>query len=174
MNLIQYFGEDCRALVVILGVGMNLVPILVTTKARIGTLFLSDLAHIMAFLSDDWEGRFLEWIQSKRISSETGFQPRCPKSREDVRALSVLHLDSCSLTGESVLFSYFPRNHTIFTLWWTSSPSPFFRCFVLTLHRANSAPNRQIDEFAATLFTVKPADRSMNSQNYPMILLYVK
>jgi hypothetical protein len=53
------------ALVVILGVGMNLVPILATRKARIRTLFLSDLAHIMAFLSDDWAGRCLAWIQTQ-------------------------------------------------------------------------------------------------------------
>ena len=74
------------ALVVILGVGMNLVPILATTKARIGTLFLSDLAHIMAFLSDDGTGRLLEWIQSAgsfTFSDESvtqwtknGFEPR--------------------------------------------------------------------------------------------------
>ncbi len=104
----QYFGKDCRALAVILGVRMNLVPILVTTKAQIGTLFLSDLSHIMAFLSDDWAGRFLEWIQSKRIFSEKRFQPRSPKSRENVQALSVLHLDNCNLTGKSILFSSFP------------------------------------------------------------------
>jgi hypothetical protein len=105
MNLIQYFGEDCMALVVILGFGMNLVPILAARKARIGTLFLSDLAHIMAFLSDDWAGRCLEWIQiqsnpvvtfSKGRRKEI-FEP--PKSREDVWALSVLCLSSYNLTG---------------------------------------------------------------------------
>jgi hypothetical protein len=96
----KYFGEDCRALVVILGVGMNLVPILLTPKARIGTLFLSDLAHIMAFLSDDWAGRFFEWIQSK--TSLERVQSSCPKSSKDVRALSVLHLGSCNVTGETV------------------------------------------------------------------------
>ena len=108
MNLIQYFGEDCMALVVILGVGMNLVPILATRKARIGTLFLSDLAHIMAFLSDDWAGRCLEWIQIQSKCGDVAFelrvpryQPRYPKSREDVRALSVLRLSGCHLiTGE--------------------------------------------------------------------------
>ncbi len=41
---------------------------------------------------------------------------------------------------------------------------PLFRCFVLTLYRANSARNRQIDEFAADLFISQPADRSINSQ----------
>jgi hypothetical protein len=50
---LQYFGEDCKALVFMLGAGMNLVPILVSTKARFGTLFLSDIALIMSFLSDD-------------------------------------------------------------------------------------------------------------------------
>ncbi len=89
---------------VILGVGMNLVPILVTTKARIGTLSLSDLAHIMAFLSD-WEGQFLKRIQNKRILfEEIRFKPWYPKSREDVRALNVLRLHMCYLTGEYVVF----------------------------------------------------------------------
>ena len=100
------------ALVVILGVGMNLVPILATRKARIGTLFLSDLAHIMAFLSDDWAGQCLEWIQIQRSNPEDYtwrgnrkeiFEPRCPKSREDVRALSVLWLSYYNLTGEFTL-----------------------------------------------------------------------
>ena len=113
MNLIQYFGEDCMALVVILGVGMNLVPILATRKARIGTLFLSDLAHIMAFLSDDWAGRCLEWIQIQSKCGDVAFElrvprypksreePRYPTSREDVRALSALSLSECHLiTGE--------------------------------------------------------------------------
>ncbi len=59
----QYFREDCKALAVTIGVGMNLVPILAdsNTKARIGTLFLSDLAHIMALLSDDGAGQVLEF-----------------------------------------------------------------------------------------------------------------
>jgi hypothetical protein len=109
MNLIQYFGEDCRALVVSLGVGMNLVPILATTKARIGTLFLSDLAHIMAFLSDDWAGRFLKWILSRekfqhKFNCEYKCSPRFPESREDVWALIALHLDSCNLYGGSIVF----------------------------------------------------------------------
>ncbi len=98
MNFIQYFGEDCMALVVILGVGMNLVPIVATRKARIGTLFLSDLAHIMAFLSDDGAGRCLEWIQIQSKCGNVAFEPRYPKSREDVRALSVLCLSRCHLT----------------------------------------------------------------------------
>ena len=99
------------ALAVILGVGMNLVPILGTRKARIGTLFLSDLAHIMAFLSDDWAGQCLEWIQiqSNRVVTKSKgkrqeiFEPRYPKSTEDVRALSVLCLSRCHLTGEFTL-----------------------------------------------------------------------
>ncbi len=51
-----------------------------------------------------------------------------------------------------------------------SSPSPIFRCFVLTLYRANSARNRQIDEFAVACFESKPADRSVNALFNPMIL----
>jgi hypothetical protein len=92
---------------------MNLIPILVTTKALIGTLFKSDLARIMAFLSDDWGRRFLEWTQIKGIFSENKFLPSCPKSREDVWALSGLHLDNCNLGGESILFSYFPKKPCI-------------------------------------------------------------
>jgi hypothetical protein len=85
---LQYFGEDCKALVVSIGAGMNLLSILVDSnkKARIGTLFLSDLERIMAFLSDDGTGRLLEWIQSAgsfTFSDESvtqwtknGFEPR--------------------------------------------------------------------------------------------------
>ncbi len=60
--------------------------------------------------------------------------------------------------------------------WWTSSPSPPFHCFVLTLYRANSARNRQVEEFAEAWFSWEPADRSINSRFYPIILkayLYV-
>jgi hypothetical protein len=120
------------ALVVILGVGMNLVPILATRKARIGTLFLSDLAHIMAFLSDDGAGRCLEWIQIQSKCGDVAVEPRYPKSKEDVRAMSVLCLSRCHLNGELV-------RHL-----------PFFRWFVLTffLYRADSARNLQIEEIA--------------------------
>jgi hypothetical protein len=152
------------ALVVILGVGMNLVPILATRKARIGTLFLSDLAHIMAFLSDDWAGRCLEWIQiqsnpvvtfSKGRRKEI-FEPRYPKSREDVQALSVLCLSRCNLTGEFTLVRHLPFFSLV--------------CLDFFLYRANSARNRQIDEFAAASFRNKQADRSIYSQCYPMIV----
>jgi hypothetical protein len=116
---LQYYGEDCSALAVVLGIGMSLVPILVTTKARLGTLFLSDIARIMTFLSDDWPlENLLMWIQIQSVGRfskarrEERFQPRYPKSREDVRALSVIRLNSCNLTGEYIVF----LNHTIFTL----------------------------------------------------------
>ena len=66
------------ALVVILGVGMNLVPILATRKARIGTLFLSDLAYIMAFLSDG-AGQFLEWIPSAGRFDQPGEKQFVPR-----------------------------------------------------------------------------------------------
>jgi hypothetical protein len=118
---LQHFGEDCRALVVILGVGMNLVPILVTNNGIFGALDYSVLAHIMEFLSDDWAGRLLERIQnlwgrdSDRDRNRIGimnrnrdrdgrFQPRCPTSREDVRALRRLDLHCCKLTGEYFVF----------------------------------------------------------------------
>ena len=95
------------ALVVILGVGMNLVPILATRKARIGTLFLSDLAHIMAFLSDDGAGRCLEWIQIQSKCGDVAVEPRYPKSKEDVSALTAIRLHHSNLTGEREC-SYFP------------------------------------------------------------------
>ncbi len=62
-------------------------------------------------------------------------------------------------------------------IWWTSSPSPFFLCFVLTLYRADSARNRQIDKFDYALAEQQPADRSINLRFHPMIFktyLYVK
>ncbi len=150
---------------------MNLVPILGTTKARIGTFSLSVVAHIMAFLSD-WEGQLLKRI---RIFPPERFRPRCPTSRKDVWALSALHLDSCNLTGESTLFSYFPRNH--YDIYTSGSPSPFVRYFVLTSYRTNSAWNRQIDEFDGACTQWKSADWSVLTQFYSMILkayLYVK
>jgi hypothetical protein len=85
MNLIQYFGEDCKALAVTVGFGENLAPILASKKmARIGTLFLSDLNCIMALLSNDRAMRLIEWIQSavsfsdESISNflERSFEPR--------------------------------------------------------------------------------------------------
>ncbi len=51
------------------------------------------------------------------------------------------------------------------------------RCFVLTLYRANSTRNRQIDEFAAATSQHKSAYWSVFPQFYPMIFeakLYVK
>jgi hypothetical protein len=74
---VQYCGEDCEALAVTVGVGMNLVPILASNKkARIGTLFLSDLERIMAFLSDYSVRRLLEWIQSEVTCYDRNFEPR--------------------------------------------------------------------------------------------------
>ena len=78
---LQYHGEDCEALAVTVGVRMNLVPIS-NKVAKIGTLFLSDLARIMAFLSDDC-ARLLEWIHSagsfsddSRYFGRKRFEPR--------------------------------------------------------------------------------------------------
>jgi hypothetical protein len=75
---VQYCGKDCEALAVIVGVGMNLVPILASNKkARIGTLFWSDLERIMALLSDDIVRRLLEWIHSEvTFSYDSSFEPR--------------------------------------------------------------------------------------------------
>ncbi len=74
---VQYCGKDCEALAVTVGVGMNLVPILASNKkARIGTLFLSDLERIMALLSDHTVRRLLEWIQSEVTFSDSNFEPR--------------------------------------------------------------------------------------------------
>jgi hypothetical protein len=81
---VQYCGEDIEALAVAVGmkisavgVGMNLVPILASNKkARIGTLFLSDLERIMALLSDDGVRRLLEWIRSEVAFSDSNFEPR--------------------------------------------------------------------------------------------------
>jgi hypothetical protein len=74
---VQYCGEDCEALAVTIGVGMNLVSILASNKkARIGTLFLSDLERIMALLSDDGARRLLEWIQTEIAFSDRNFKPR--------------------------------------------------------------------------------------------------
>ncbi len=80
--MVQYCGEDCEALAVTVGVGMNLVPILASNKkARIGTLFVSDLERIMALLSDDGVRRLLAWIQREVPFSDsdtcaTSFEPR--------------------------------------------------------------------------------------------------
>jgi hypothetical protein len=64
------------ALAVAVGVGMNLAPIS-SKKARIRTLFLSDLKRIMALLSDDGAGRLLEWIQNKAsLFDARSFKPR--------------------------------------------------------------------------------------------------
>ncbi len=74
---VQYCGEDCEALASTVGVGMNLVPILASNKkAGIGTLFLSDLEHIMALLSDDSARRLLEWIRTTSRLSDRNFEPR--------------------------------------------------------------------------------------------------
>ncbi len=73
---LQYYGQDCEALAVAVGVGMNLVPIS-NKKAGIGTLFLSDLKRIMALLSDDGERRLLCWIQNNVSLFDTrSFRPR--------------------------------------------------------------------------------------------------
>jgi hypothetical protein len=73
---LQYYGQDCEALAVAVGVGMNLVPIS-NKKGRIGTLFLSDLKRIMALLSDDGTRRLLEWVQSVVSLFDTrSFKPR--------------------------------------------------------------------------------------------------
>ncbi len=56
---------------------------------------------------------------------------------------------------------------------WCSSPCPFFRCFVLALHRANSARNLQIEELAGAWLKPRQADRSINSQFHPMILKFI-
>ncbi len=45
-----------------------------------------------------------------------------------------------------------------------------FRWFVLTLCRANSDRNRQIDEFEGAWFAFEPAHRSVNAQFYSIIL----
>jgi hypothetical protein len=132
----SFGGEDCKALAVTVGVGMNLVPILASQKkAGIWTLAKSDISRIMALLSDDGgAGRVLKWIQSVRNFSDESktrgqnrFVPRfyChtfyyriivlshivfvryPKSREDVWALTELRLNDCYLTGEGKWFSYF-------------------------------------------------------------------
>ena len=60
---LQFFGNDCKALAVTLGVGVNLAPILSSKrKVAISTLISSDISCIMLFLSDD-AARVLEFIQ---------------------------------------------------------------------------------------------------------------
>ncbi len=51
-----------------------------------------------------------------------------------------------------------------------SSPAPLFRCFVSIFCRVYSARNHQMDEFAVSFSVSKPADRSIISQFYSMIL----
>ncbi len=81
---LQYFGnDDCKALAVTLGVGVNLAPVLSSKrKVAISTLISSDLRTIMSFLSDD-AARVLEFIQRVgSFSDESGiyglkrFEPR--------------------------------------------------------------------------------------------------
>jgi hypothetical protein len=77
---VQYYGRDCEALAVTVGVGMNsnLDAILASNKkARIGTLALRDLKIIMVLLSLDGARRLLEWIQLNFINeSNLPFEPR--------------------------------------------------------------------------------------------------
>ena len=81
---LQYFGDDCKALAVTLGVKLNLAPILASQrKVAISTLISSDISCIMSFLSDDGTGRFLEYIQRAGIFSDESeiyglkrFEPR--------------------------------------------------------------------------------------------------
>jgi hypothetical protein len=95
-----------------------------------------------------------------------------------VRALTAIRLSDCNLTGESMLFSYVPvvSNVSNAAIGMFSLPN---RCFVVNFfrYRTNPARNRQIDEFAVSFFECRPADRSINSQFYTIILeanLYVK
>jgi hypothetical protein len=103
---------------------MDLLPFLANKKmASIGTLYSSNLRCIMDLLLDD-----LQWIQSakscyrKRFERywdawdrdarferdwDARFEPRYPESPEDMRALRVLRLNGCDLTGERLLLSYF-------------------------------------------------------------------
>ncbi len=81
---LQYFGDDCKALAVTLGVKLNLAPILASQrKVAISTLISSDISCIMSFLSDDGTGRALEYIQLARsfsddseIDCQKRFKPR--------------------------------------------------------------------------------------------------
>ncbi len=64
---LQFFGNDCKALAVTLGVGLNLAPIMASQrKAAILTLISYDISCIMSFLSDDGTNRVLEFIQRGR------------------------------------------------------------------------------------------------------------
>jgi hypothetical protein len=76
---LQYCGKDCNALANVVGVDMNLVPILTSKKVvGISKLTLSDLSCIMALLSDDVAGQFIEWVQSAgiKLGSNQKFEPR--------------------------------------------------------------------------------------------------
>ncbi len=113
---------------------MNLVPISGIRIRNIGTLFKSDLVRIMEFLSDNWEERFLERIQRPwrfGIFNEQRFQPRCPTSREDLRALSILRFNVCGLTGEYIVFFLSKKPLQYLNLRWSSSSSSFFRLYFL-------------------------------------------
>ncbi len=82
---LQYFGDDCKALAVTVGVGLNLAPILASQRKVAISRLLSDadISLIMSFLSDDWTGRVLEYIQragsfsdESDIYGQKRFEPR--------------------------------------------------------------------------------------------------
>jgi hypothetical protein len=76
----QYFGEDCKALAVTVGVGMNLRPILASKQiAGIGELSLPEIRRIMAFLSNDGAERLICYGPGRdRDETECQLAPHCP------------------------------------------------------------------------------------------------
>jgi hypothetical protein len=97
---LQYFGEDCRALAVTLGVGMNLVPILVTKKARIGTLCRSDFSRVLDFLSQDES-----WLQ-RRGSFTDESVVKDAYANEDCRRTLSRHFDDIGLNEDVLCLVY--------------------------------------------------------------------
>jgi hypothetical protein len=106
LQYLQYYREDCQSLAVTIGgLGSNKQLRISTSKKKleIWSLTKSDLSLIMTFLSDDWEGQFLESVGQRGLQLKFF---KTLQTREDVRALTNLEFGGKSLTGEYIVFLF--------------------------------------------------------------------